>query len=289
MKTSALSLTVLFILFCNTLKPQNAIRDYGFRFGFNTMRTYTNNYDKNLYSRGYDLGFYYKKNLTPIIALSTELNFCSKKHARSSIETTSFIKTVDAFLMSFGNLLPDSTSISSLIESALGSNAAYLNDTVYNYYGDMSALRYFEIPLIFTYSFGKFSFETGPSISFLTGATNRFYQKQRIPLLDMLPTNLFDTLDYGDIINSTIYSLFPAYKDTVFGNETSTDNFSGFSTGIMAGLAYKLNDNWSFHMRYSHSFGNIFKDTEIKAKHNVFNFSLRYSIGHLFRQKAKFE
>ncbi len=279
------SLIIVFIMFCLhcSIKAQNIV--FGPRTGINIINTYKTAYDKSLYSFGYDFGLYAEKSVYKNFSIGLECNLTQKKQAFSTLTYGSFFKTVDAFLTGFGSLLPVDISIEDILESALGSSSELINDTVFNYYRGMTHYTYIELPLLLSYKYKKLVIEAGPCFSFLAGATTYSLSKQEIPLLDMLPKEVFDTIDYGAYIYGTMTSLFPAYSDTLFDETSSVQGISKFNTGIVAGLNYQICNNLSLTLRYSHMFSYVNTDGGNKNRHSLVNVGLKYNLGSLIYGK----
>lgn len=278
--------TVICLCVINNCLSQNY--SYGARAGINTMNTYTNTYDKKLYSFGYDFGLFAQRKIYDNFSLGLEFNMTQKKIASDKLTTSSFIETVDQFFLSLGSFLPVEISIKDILETYLGASSALINDTVFTYYKDMTHFTYFEMPLLLSYKYKKLTIEAGPNFSFLYESNTKSVLKQEIALMDMLPTALFDTVEYGTLITGTINSLFPAYKDTIFEETQSTGNYSSFNMGIIAGISYEISDNLYLSLKYSHIFSNMYNNKEREAFHSLVNLSLKYNIRPLFKDSAKF-
>lgn len=274
---------VVLLCCCTAVIGQNLA--FGPRTGVNIIHTYHNTYDKNLYSFGYDLGVFAERRVYNNFYVGLACNLTQKKLAFNSYSTGSFFETVDAFLAGFGSMLPVEISIEDILESTLGTSADLINDTVYNYSKGMTHFYYIELPLTVSYRYKRFTVEAGPVFSFLSGSTTYSVTKQEVPLLDMLPAEVFDTLEYGAYIYGTMVSLFPAYKDTVLDETSAAKGIAGFNLGLTAGLRYEMYDNLFLTVNYGHMFTDIYTDASRKSKHSLFNIGLRYNLGGLLKGK----
>jgi len=266
-------------LILSILIPLTAISQsysYGPCIGINTINTYNNSTDSRLYSLGYNFGLFAERKVFKNFSLGLSFNVTQKKFASEDFHTSSFIGTMDKFLNTFNSFLPVEISIKEILETYLGTSASLINDTVFNYYRDMTSFTYFEMPLLMTYRYKRISFQAGPVFSFIYKARSNTMSKQEIPLLDMLPVSLFDTMEYG------------AYIDTVFNNITTTSDYASFNMGLLAGLTYELYDNVILCMYYSQMFSNLYDNSKKKAYHSLFNLSLKYNLRPLFKSKPSF-
>jgi len=288
LKNKFILLLLLIVINFKPIDVFTQIYSYGPHIGINTMKMYNNRIDNGLYGFGYDFGIYAERKMFKNFSLGLSLNFTQKKYASSDFQTSSFIETMDNFLQSFSSFLPVEISIKDILETLLGSSADLINDTVYTYYRDMTDMMYVELPFLLSYNYKKFTFCAGPDFSFISKAHAHTMLKQEIPLLDMLPSSLFDTMEYGAYINGTINSLFPAYKDTVYDIETTTNDYASFNVGFLAGVSYEVYDNLSLSIFYSHMFSNMYDNSKKQAYHNLVNVSLKYNLRSIFKTKPSF-
>lgn len=241
----------------------------GGRAGLNVMPLENTDLKGHLYSLGYHAGATADYKVNEWFSISTEIDFTTRKKSYELYDTSSFIETLSANpLLSFLGV-----DINDILDS-LGGIDNYVNDNVYNTTRGITSLGYIKIPILANFNYKDLYFSVGPYVSFLVSAKSTEEFSQHIPIVETM-TGL-DTIPFYPMI---IKATFPGYSTPVTSNINGDKNIRKIDCGIIAGISYRLDNNFTVGFRYTQGLLN-YRSTEIYKNDYLssFSFSIGYSI-----------
>jgi len=275
----------VFILLCNSCtNPTFAQKvNYGAIFGVNMNVVTPRNHDTYLLKDGLYGGIYGTYGFNNNIKICIEGAYSQKYQIFFHDKTYS---AIDVLINQFSFLFPEIPDIKDLIENTLALPMSLINDNVYESVNGRVLFHTFDFPITALYDYKNFTFEAGAYFSYLIGAKTNRITSQNIPLFDMIPDMVFDSIPFASsILNST----FPAYKTPLVINSVSTRDFIYFDYGLVLGSGYELG-NISLRLRYC--FGLLKQqspDLRTNQNHQLLQASIAYNVSHLKKSKAKFQ
>lgn len=219
------------------------------------------------YSLGMHGGLQVQQQLKNKLWLSSGLYLSQKQQFTQKIETESYIKTLENFLLLAGS---GDFPIDSLVNS-LGLNLDAKNTTK-----EMIQLVNLEIPIMATYMHDKWSFHAGGYAGLLLGAKRKVETTTEVPFLQVLDIGAFDS-------TGLLQFLLPPAESTSTVESNSTDNLLRYDAGMLLGMGYQ-DDRWSFNIHYAHGFVDFRKSyTEAKQV----NRAVRVMVGYVINVRKE--
>lgn len=229
--------------------------------------------DKDMLRPGINAGLYGEYSINDWLSVRLEPSFSQKSVTYNNATTYSGLDRIQDQLQL---LYPGFPDVTDLIYDIVGLTGMAINDSVYESNHGMHTFQYVSVPFIAGFHYRNFCFEAGPYISYLFAANTANTFTQDVPLFKTIPPSNFDTIP---MIPMLINSTFPAMNEPVVSTSESISGFATLDYGVVGGIRYETDHNFSISIRYTHGFAQkLTPQLPNSTTHHVFQFALTYNL-----------
>lgn len=266
----------LAIIIVNSVFAQKL--EYGPELGFNIVPIQKNEVDGHVFKLGFNGGGFvsYPVNDWLSVKFAIKASKCSKSYLETDTSRIS-----DMIIEAIGGSGLD-TSVTSQIQD-------YIDLSVTKYTKSSTNFTFLNIPVTADFNLHKnFSFSLGGYFALLLAAHTKEEITQDIPVLEAFSP----LLTSNPFVKRIISGMYPGVFEPEFDEASGLGGFNTFDAGLVIGMKYRMENNFSISASFKKGFVNYYKVLpdmyEVNSgKHNFLTLSLGYSFGNVYTSKVK--